>query len=267
MKLQLVNLLLFSDKRKNFLLLLAEGPKSIGEALIELQVPRISFLPQVKKLKEEGLIVQDGDMYRLSLIGEILVKKVRPLVDAAGVFESDEFFWSQRKLDVVPFHLLKRIGELKGCHPVEPGIAHGFDPFPDIVKNFSEPSEVMMLFSYFHPQVPPFLLSLAMKGVELKLVVLREVFERFAKDFLNEAEQILKQEHSSVFVLDTTALETPALIAVSDRTLVLGLFNQKGRFDGQYLTGSEPSSLHWGKELFDHYMNEAKEVSSMESFT
>ncbi|MCQ1534600.1 winged helix-turn-helix domain-containing protein [Methanosarcina sp. KYL-1] len=260
---QLVNLLLFSDKRKNFLLLLAEGPKSIGEALIELQVPRISFLPQVKKLKEEGIIVQDGDMYRLSLIGEILVNKARPLVDAAGVFESDEFFWSQRKLDVVPFHLLKRIGELKGCCPVEPGITHGFDSFPDIVENFSEPAEVMMLFSYFHPHIPSFLLSVAKKGVELKLVFLRVVFERFAKDFHNEAEQILKQENSSVFVLDASAQETPALIAVSDHTLILGLFNKKGRFDGQYLKGSEPSALYWGKELFDHYMGEATEISSM----
>lgn len=67
MKLELINLLLFSDKRKNFLLLLAEGPKNIDEALNLLRIPRVSLLPQIKKLKEEGLIVQEGDIYRLSV--------------------------------------------------------------------------------------------------------------------------------------------------------------------------------------------------------
>ena len=62
MKLQLINLLLFSDKRRDFLLLLAEGPKSIDEALNSLQISRVALLPQIKKLKEEGLIVQEGDI-------------------------------------------------------------------------------------------------------------------------------------------------------------------------------------------------------------
>ena len=66
MKLELINLLLFSDKRKNFLLLLAEGPKSIDEVLDLLQIPRVSLLPQIKKLKEEELIVQEGNICRLS---------------------------------------------------------------------------------------------------------------------------------------------------------------------------------------------------------
>lgn len=266
MKLQLINLLLFSDKRKNFLLLLADGSKSINEALIELQISRISFLPQVKKLKDEGLIVQEGDMYRLSQIGNILVKKLKPLVDAADVFENNKLFWNYQKLDVVPFEYLKRVGELKGCCQIEPGVINGFDPFPDIVKNFSENAEVMMFYSYFHPQLPPFLLSLAKKGVKLRLVVLKIVFERFVMDFQKETEQILGQENSSVFILDTAVLEVPALIAVSNLTLFLGFFNKNCRFDGQYLKSSESSSLQWGKELFDYYMNEAKKVSSLGDF-
>ena len=107
MKLQLVNLLLFSDKRKNFLLLLAEGPKNIDEALNLLQIPRISLLPQIKKLKEEGLIVQEGDICRLSVIGDILIKKVQLLLDATSVFEENDYFWSQRKMDTIPFSFLK----------------------------------------------------------------------------------------------------------------------------------------------------------------
>jgi len=194
MKLQLINLLLFSDKRKNFLLLLVESPKSINEVLSELQISRISFLPQLKKLKDEGLIIQEGDIYRLSQIGNILVKKLKLLVDTVDVFENNKLFWEYQKLDVIPFEYLKRIGELKGCCQIEPGIMHGFDPFPDIMENFSENTEVIMFYSYFHPQLPSFLLSLAKKGVELKLIFPKIVFERFAADFQRETVQILMQK-------------------------------------------------------------------------
>lgn len=48
MKLQLVNLLLFSEKRKNLLLLLAEEPRNIDEIPDLLQISRISLLPHIK---------------------------------------------------------------------------------------------------------------------------------------------------------------------------------------------------------------------------
>ena len=52
----LLDLILFSEKRKDFLLLLKEGPKGIEETLEKLQVPRTAILPQIKKLKDIGLI-------------------------------------------------------------------------------------------------------------------------------------------------------------------------------------------------------------------
>jgi predicted transcriptional regulator len=94
MKLQLVNLLLFSEKRKDLLLLLEEKPRSIDEILDMLQIPRVSLLPHIKKLKEEGLILQQGDIYSLSIIGSILVKKASPLLDAASTFEGNDYYWA-----------------------------------------------------------------------------------------------------------------------------------------------------------------------------
>jgi predicted transcriptional regulator len=68
----LLDLILFSEKRKNFLLLLKEGPKDIEEVLERLQVPRTALLPQIKKLKEEELVIYEDGMYRLSAIGKLL---------------------------------------------------------------------------------------------------------------------------------------------------------------------------------------------------
>ena len=57
----LLDLILFSEKRKDFLLLLKEGPKSIEEILEKLQVSRTALLPQIKKLKEENLVIHENE--------------------------------------------------------------------------------------------------------------------------------------------------------------------------------------------------------------
>lgn len=98
----LLDLILFSEKRKDFLLLLKEGPKSIEEILEKLQVSRTALLPQIKKLKEENLVIHENEMYRLSLIGEIIVEKMQPLLYTLAIFEKNEDFWAERKLTPIP---------------------------------------------------------------------------------------------------------------------------------------------------------------------
>jgi predicted transcriptional regulator len=265
MKLQLVNLLLFSEKRKDLLLLLEEQPRSIDEILDMLQISRVSILPHIKKLKEEGLILQQGDIYSLSIIGSILVKKAGPFLDAASTFEDNNYYWGHRKLDSIPFHLLKRIGDLKGNQLLEPGLTHGFDLFPELIDHFTRSSKVMLLFSFFHPLFPSFSMELAKKNVQVQLIFSRDSFDRFSGDFRDIGEHILAKKNASVFVYSGLPLEIPALIAISDSALLLGLFNKKGRFEGQYLLGFEPRALAWGRELFEHYKDKSEKVPSIYS--
>ena len=60
-------------------------------------------------------------------------------------------------------------------------------------------------------------------------------------------------------------IEIPAMIAVSESKLFLGLLNKKGKFEGQYILSSESSALSWGKELFEYYIEGSRRVSSMDS--
>ena len=122
----------------------------------------------------------------------------------------------------------------------------------------------MLLFSYFHPSVPFLCLELAKKGIELRLVLSRDSFERFCKDFRNEGEKILSQENTTVFVRTEEAVEIPAGIAVTESKLLLGIINKKGRFEGQYILSSESSALSWGNELFEHYIEGSRRVYSLD---
>lgn len=256
----LLDLILFSEKRKDFLLFLKEGPKDIEEILERLQVPRTALLPQIKKLKEEGLVIHEEGIYRLSAIGEIVVEKMQPLIETLSVFEKDEEFWANRKLAPIPPHLVNRINELGSYRLIEPDLSHTFDLNPEFIKNLSNSTYIHMFYSYFHPQLPALILNLARKGIEISLVLSEAVYLRLVEDFKEEGKEFLKMENSSLYILEKKEIEIPALIAVSNGIMTIGLFNENGRFDRQYVISFEPQAIKWGQEFFEYYRDMSREV-------
>lgn len=256
----LLDLILFSEKRKDFLLFLKKGPRNIEETLEKIQVPRTALLPQIKKLKEEKLVIQEEGTYRLSTIGEIIVEKMQPLLETLAVFEKNEDFWADRKLAPIPPHLIKRINELGDYRLVEPDISHTFDLHPEFVKYLSTSNCIHMFLSYFHPQFPAFFLDLARKEIEISIILSEAVYLRFKEDFKKEGEEYLKVENARLFILEKKDIEIPALITASDRIMILGLFNESGRFDRQYVISFEQKTIKWGEEMFEYYRNVSREI-------
>ena len=116
----LTDLLFMSKKRKDLLLLLKKGSKNIDEIVDELHVNPTGMLPQIKKLKEEYLIIQNDRDYVLSSLGEILVEKMEPLLDILEVIEENEDFWQERDLSGVQTTFLERLNELKPSFLIRP---------------------------------------------------------------------------------------------------------------------------------------------------
>ncbi|KKG14855.1 ArsR family transcriptional regulator [Methanosarcina sp. 2.H.T.1A.6] len=260
----LLDLILFSEKRRDFLLLLKEGPKNAQEILDRLQVPRTALLPQIKKLKEQNLVIHEEGVYRLSLIGEIVIEKMQPLLDTLKVFEKNEEFWADRNLSPIPPHIMKRISELGNYRLIEPDLSHTFDINPEFMKHVSNSNHILMFFSYFHPQFPAFFLDLARRGTEISLVLNESVYLRLAEDFKKEGEELLRMKNTSLFIMDKTEVEIPAIVASSDKIMVLGLFNESGRFDRQYVISFEPGAIEWGKDLFEYFRDMSREIKIKE---
>jgi predicted transcriptional regulator len=89
MKSSLIIILLSSEMRTDLLLLLKEKSRTIDEINDELHTNSVAILPQLKKLKENGLVIQEGRVYELSLIGKAIVIKIEPLVKAFRLLENN----------------------------------------------------------------------------------------------------------------------------------------------------------------------------------
>lgn len=91
MRSSLITVLLSSEKRTDLLLLLKEKPRTIDEINSELGTNSVAILPQLKKLKENGLVIHEDKVYELSLLGRVIVQKMESLVIAFKQLENDYY--------------------------------------------------------------------------------------------------------------------------------------------------------------------------------
>lgn len=261
----LLDLIFLSEKRKNVLLFLLEGPKDIETIKKALNASATAVQPQVKKLKEQHLVVQEKNFYKLSEIGRVVVEKMKPLVDTLTVLEENANYWAEREVNEIPPFLLRRISELGHCTIIEPQIDYMFELIPEYVKNARMAKELKATISYFHPLFPSFFLEIAEKGILISLVFPESVLKRWIEDYREQTEQYLKKENAKLFVC-TDCERIPAVVA-ADNFMAMALFPKSTVFDRKYVICFEPGALVWGKELYDYYEQRSKQIKNIDNYT
>lgn len=260
MKLELIETIFLSDKRKQLLLFLADGPKHMDEITEALQAPSTAILPQIKKLKEKSLVIQEDKDYTLSLIGKILVNKMRSLVNVIDVFEDNFEYWTERDLQGIPFSFRKRVGELGKSTLIQPDLDRMFEIDPVIVENLSKSNNILECIAYFHPLLISLFQDLAKSGAKFSFIMSESVFQRYSEDYLEDFHRFLAVENIHFFLYSGEL--RIANLTVTDRFFLLSLFpkNQK-HFDLESLISYEPSALKFGKELFNELLKNSTQIT------
>jgi predicted transcriptional regulator len=261
----LLDLIFLSEKRKNILLLLLEGPKDINTIKKILKASATSVQPQIKMLKEKRLVVQDKDVYRLSDIGKIVAEKMKPLLDTLSVLEQNSDYWADRDISKIPPFLLCRIGELGHCNIVEPRIEHMFELIPEYVENAKKSRRFEAFISYFHPLFPSFYLELAQKGTSVSLILPEPILKRWGEeDYREQTMQFLKMKNTRLMVCKDCE-KTPTIVA-ADNFMGIALFPKGSTFDRKYIICFEPGALAWGKDLYDYYEQKSEQIEDIDSY-
>jgi predicted transcriptional regulator len=108
---------------------LKDSPKTIAEINKFLNLNSVAVLPQLKKLRENFLILKEGSIYSLSPLGIATVGRMQPMIDLLNVFGSQYDYWTNHAIECIPAPLLERIEELSCCTLSEPpNRTHLFEP-------------------------------------------------------------------------------------------------------------------------------------------
>ncbi len=284
-KSSLLDTIFLSEKRKNLLLFLKEeGPKSSEEIKSAFDFPWKSMIPQIRKLMDWDLVVQEDDLYSLSDMGEVIATNARFLLESLAVYEENREFWSEHDLGSIPFHLLTRIGELGCCKVLEQDLSRAFRIPEDILQKILDSNRVMTFVSIFHPSSPVLFSEYLGRGADVTVIFTKPVLETLQAEcvsglplfkssnpvlkkalleYKNETRRILRSGNSNLFVYEGERV--PMLMTVTDKVFFLSLLDKKGRSTNRVLMASEARALKWGEELFLYYKERSGQLSIPEN--
>ncbi len=261
MKLALLGTLFLSDKRKDLLLLLIERPMNIDEIKNTLNVTSSAMMTQIKILIDQGIILYEDDYYRLSSFGEVIVKKMIPLLNTLMVFEDNKQYWENHRVKGIPAHLLARIEELGSCELVEPELNRMYELPKKFTDNLVQSKYIMEISSSFSPSYPYKYIELARKGVRISLIITEPVFERFETEYLEQLQDYLEMKNTELFVCKEDIGFASSV--VTDRFLSLTLFYKTGMFHNHAMMSFEKEALVWGENMYHFFRRTAHEVNDI----
>ncbi|HIH75654.1 MAG TPA: winged helix-turn-helix domain-containing protein [Methanosarcina sp.] len=262
MKLEMLGTLFLSDKRKDLLLLLMEEPRNIDDIKNILNVTSSAIMTQIKILISQGLIIHEDDLYKLSDIGKVVVKKMVPLLNTLGVFSENMDYWENHNINAIPAYLLDRIDDLGHCEFVEPDLDRMYETPQRIEEKLLQSTHVMEVSSYFNPAYPSTYVELVKKGTEISLIITKPVFERLKKEYSTSLREYLERDNAKIFVCDCPVKVASSI--VTDRFLAFSLFYRNGIYHNHAMMSIEKTALKWGEDLFLHYMKSSKEIKEVE---
>lgn len=281
-KSSLLDTIFLSEKRKNLLLLLREeSPKSSEDIKDVLDFPWKSITPQIKKLTDWGLVLEDNGIYSLSDMGAVIASNAEFFLNTLSVYEENLDFWSDHDVSPIPFHILNKIGELGHVKIIEQDFSNVFRIPDEIMTNLMSSKRIMSFISIFHPFSLLLLFEYLQKDIEATTIVTGKVLEAFQTEYhsdipllktsnpiINKALIEYKKEIKNVFrskVFDFLVYEgdlKPISLIVTDKIFFLSLLDKKGRVTTRFLIAFEPQALKWGEELFMYYKERSKSVPS-----
>jgi len=152
MHLTLNEIICLSEKRRNIMFILEKKGCTLDEIVEKMGVPAHSFMPQLKTLRDEGIIVFKDGIFHLTTVGQILVQNMGPVFETIQILDRDKKYWFDRNLSVIPMDLLKRIREISNYTLLSYDIhEYMFDVPADFLDNLKISEHAMCLLSVYHP--------------------------------------------------------------------------------------------------------------------
>ncbi|MDG6243292.1 MAG: winged helix-turn-helix domain-containing protein [Methanolobus sp.] len=240
-----------SEKRTDLLLLLIEKPMDIEDIKNELNVTTSAMMTQIKVLIDQGLIVYVNEKYELSNFGEVIVRKMIPLINTLKIYSDNIEYWESHKFGSIPVDLQNRVEELEECELIEPDLNRMYELPLKLERSLEKAEHIWEVSSYFSPAYTFKYLELARKGINISLIVSEPVLERLKNEYDTVLKMYLEMNNVDIYVhRGTIGL---ASCIVTDSFLSFSLFFKNGIYHNHAMMSFTDRSLRWGKDLFAHF--------------
>ncbi len=259
----LLSLAICSDLRRNILITLNEGKKTLADLRAILNISSTTAIHALRELEKSNLTFQNKDKsYALTNIGSVVALKLLNFNDTCGVMRKHERFWLEHDMSGIPAHLMDKIGSLKGSSLVQINpldIIKTHSSFVDIIKTAKWIKGVSPIYS---PDYTTLFKELVERNISTHLILNEAVFNKSTDAVgLEKLKNALSNYSLKISIIDE---KLKIAFTVTDSYLSIGLFTNDGIYDTAYdLIASDNRAVSWGCELFEYYSGKAKNIDKM----
>ncbi|MCL2141367.1 MAG: winged helix-turn-helix domain-containing protein [Methanimicrococcus sp.] len=256
---ELIGTLFLSEKRKNLMIYLMDGPRTIDEIKTKLNVTTSAIMTQIKLLMNQGLIIYSDNLYSLTVMGRVISEKMIPLLETLEMYSENQHYWDEHNLSALPHDILSRLSELKRCFLVEPEMSRLYEPPRKFEENLFQSRHIYEISSFFSPIYHSAYMRLAKQGIEIEIVLSPLAFERFKEDYTDLLKEYMLFKNVSISVCKEK-IEIASSV-VTDHFFSISLFSNSGIYHNHSMMSFENSAIRWGKDLFLHYLGKSEKMT------
>lgn len=249
-----------SDLRRNLLISLNEGKKSLGDLRDELQISSSTAIHALRELEKNDLTFQDKNRdYLLTDIGRIISLKMLDFSNAAVALEKHKKFWIQHDLAGIPDHLLEKIGWLKDSKIINIDALDIIKAHSSYISLIKTAKWIRGISPIFSPDYPTVFKELIENNVNAQIILTDAVLKKLINTIGLENLKNLINNYSLNLLITDENLKVAS--TATDAFFSLGLFTIDGVYDVKYdLISSDEKAIRWGTELFEYYREKAAPV-------
>ncbi|KXS43081.1 MAG: hypothetical protein AWU59_1325 [Methanolobus sp. T82-4] len=247
-----------SEKRKNVLLLLNDGPQKMEVILNHLDTTRQGMLPQIRTLEKHKLVTGSNDTYRLTTIGKLIVDELLPLLNTLEVLDSDLNYWGNHNLDFVPAYLLKRLHELGTCSRIEVPFPEMFDEDEHFIEEAKRTKYIKNITTFLFPNFKKTFSELLENCVEISVIITEELYEKLMQENADDFDYLLHKPNISFYIYPEKY--NFLSISLTDHAVMLRLLTDEGKYDNKRFICSSEDARKWGRDLFEYYRENSRRI-------
>jgi predicted transcriptional regulator len=253
-----MDIVMLSGIRKELLLYLDDGPRSLSEIRERFDITSPEVSPRIKELIENDLIKFEDKKYFMTPMGKTIVKNFRPFLDTVNVFDQNRDWWNEHDLSSIPEEMLYRIGEIKNYFIIEDDPSDMDRTRAEFFNIVNSSKSIVGVSCIFVDILPEFFINAIRNNTSTSIVITKQIYTIIKNDYPDMLSEFLESEKAELYVLDK---DIKVSQVVTDNCLYITFNIKIGKFDMySNLVSNDPSSIKWGRDLYEFYRKKSIKV-------
>lgn len=241
-----------SEIRLKILVDLYDGPLKVRDITRHSLLSYSSISSNLHRLCNEGFVEKSNNSFQLTNLGLIYISVLMDFQDSIAILTNYADFWLDHVIDSFSMDDLTKLSVLEGSELIKCNSTDIYKTHKEFKRTFKNSQHLKVIFPYLHPEYPKLIRRLVLKGIDVELIVPKNILMNFVKDI---GKDVVKNGiEQGNFTLKYIDEQIKIALAISNKFISIGLFKNDGTYDqNRLLLSDKEKAIDWGLDIFKSF--------------